>query len=72
VATETVRQVIRPAHLLVVDDDLDLCELVGNYLRDEGFTVDAVHSGWEGEQAVLNRSYELIILDVMLPDKKRL
>jgi DNA-binding response OmpR family regulator len=70
VSTDTVRQPARPAHLLVVDDDHDLCELVGSYLRAEGFTVDFVHSGREGEQAALNRTYELIVLDVMLPDKK--
>jgi DNA-binding response OmpR family regulator len=61
---------VASAHLLVIDDDLDLCDLVGNYLRAEGFTVDAVHSGWEGEKAALSTTYELIVLDVMLPDKK--
>jgi DNA-binding response OmpR family regulator len=70
VATGPIRQGARPATLLIVDDDLDLCELVSNYLRAEGFVVDAVHSGREGELAAINKSYEMIILDVMLPDKK--
>jgi DNA-binding response OmpR family regulator len=70
VATGPIKKGARPATLLIVDDDLDLCELVSNYLRAEGFVVDAVHSGREGELAAINKSYEMIILDVMLPDKK--
>jgi DNA-binding response OmpR family regulator len=56
--------------LLVVDDDVSLCDLVAKYLESEGFAVHAVHSGIEGEAAALEGSYELIVLDVMLPDKK--
>jgi CheY-like chemotaxis protein len=61
---------MHPANLLIVDDDLDLCNLVSNYLREEGFAVDAVYTGREGELAAANTPYQLIILDVMLPDKK--
>ena len=58
------------AKLLVVDDDFDLCELVKKYLEAEGFSVTTVHSGSEGENAAIKGQYELVILDVMLPDKK--
>ncbi len=54
----------------MVDDDVDLCKLVSDYLEAEGFEVHAVHSGSEGERAALEGSYDLIVLDVMLPDKK--
>ena len=57
------------AKLLVVDDDSDLCELVKQYLEAEGFSVLTVHSGSEGENAAINGQHELVILDVMLPDK---
>ena len=70
VAPDSNRHAARPARLLVVDDDVNLCDLVAKYLEAEGFEVHAVHSGLEGETAALEGSYELIDLDVMLPDKK--
>ncbi len=70
VAPDSNRRVARGARLLVVDDDVSLCNLVAKYLEAEGFEVHAVHSGVEGETAALEGSYELIVLDVMLPDKK--
>src|SRR3981081_4927911 len=70
VAADSNRHAARAARLLVVDDDVSLCDLVAKYLEAEGFEVHAVHSGAEGETASLEGSYELIVLDVMLPDKK--
>jgi DNA-binding response OmpR family regulator len=57
-------------HLLIVDDDLDLCEVLTRYLEAEGFRVSSAHTGSEGSKAGIEGSYELIVLDVMLPDKK--
>ena len=34
--------------ILVIDDDVELCQLVGEYLRAEGFTVECVHDGESG------------------------
>ncbi len=31
--------------ILVIDDDVELCHLVGEYLQAEGFTVECVHEG---------------------------
>jgi two-component system response regulator CpxR len=70
VVSDPNRHVAPTARLLVVDDDVDLCKLVSDYLEAEGFEVHAVHSGSEGERAALEGSYDLIVLDVMLPDKK--
>src|SRR5258708_18923944 len=56
--------------LLVVDEDGDLCHLVTRYLEPEGFTVSVVHTGSEGVKAAIEGNHELIVLDVMLPDKK--
>ena len=57
-------------HLLIVDDDLDLCDVLAGYLEAEGFRVSSAHTGAEGAKAGIEGSYELIVLDVMLPDKK--
>lgn len=56
--------------LLVVDDDKDLCSLVARYLEPEGFTVSAVHTGDDGVKSAIAGNCELIVLDVILPDKK--
>src|SRR5437879_12529693 len=57
-------------HLLIVDDDLDLCDVLARYLEAEDFKVSSAHTGSEGSKAGIEGSYELIVLDVMLPDKK--
>ena len=68
VAGKTTQQV-KP-HLLVVDDDLELCEVLKRYLEAEDFLVSFAHTGDAGTKAGIGGSFELIVLDVMLPDKK--
>jgi DNA-binding response OmpR family regulator len=53
--------------ILVIDDDLDLCELLAKYLRHEGFDFDMVHNGEPGVDRALSGDYALVVLDVMLP-----
>src|SRR5271167_5169262 len=53
--------------ILIVDDDVELCELVGQYLKSQGFQIEAVHDGSLGVERSLSGMYSLIILDVMLP-----
>ena len=53
--------------LLLIDDDVELCELVEEYLQTEGFEIDVVHDGTEGLERVLSSEPILVILDVMLP-----
>src|SRR5450432_4845378 len=54
-------------HVLVVDDDVELCALVQEYLTAEGFSLKAVHDGDKGLQQALTNEYALVVLDVMLP-----
>ena len=53
--------------ILIVDDDVELCELVAEYLEPEGFEVEAVHNGEQGLQRALSGHPVLVVLDVMLP-----
>jgi two-component system response regulator CpxR len=53
--------------LLVIDDDAELCKLVSRYLVQEGFQIDAVHSGTPGAEQALSGKYGLVVLDVMMP-----
>jgi two-component system response regulator CpxR len=57
-----------PRHLLVVDDDAELCQLLSEYLVPEGYDVEAVHTGTDGVERALSGDHALVVLDVMLPD----
>jgi len=53
--------------ILIIDDDVELCELVGEYLGREGFEVEAAHNGDKGLERALTGDYSLVVLDIMLP-----
>ncbi|MDA8387879.1 MAG: response regulator transcription factor [Nitrospiraceae bacterium] len=53
--------------ILVIDDDMELCELLKDYLRPEGFEVEAVHDGRQAVERALSEEHALTVLDVMLP-----
>ena len=53
--------------ILIIDDDVELCELLSDYLTGEGFLLDLVHHGEQGAEQAVAGDYALIILDVMLP-----
>jgi len=56
-----------PRVILIVDDDCELCELVGELLRAEGFDVEAHHTGEGAVELAAGGRFALVILDVMLP-----
>ncbi len=53
--------------VLIVDDDVELCRLLGERLGSEGFVLEAVHDGRRGLDRVLSQEHALVILDLMLP-----
>jgi two-component system, OmpR family, response regulator CpxR len=53
--------------ILIIDDDVELCALVTEYLGSEGFKVEAVYDGERGLERALQDDYTLVVLDVMLP-----
>ena len=56
------------SHLLLIDDDLELCDLLSRWLSQEGFVVAASHDGQQARQQLQANSPDAVILDVMLPD----
>lgn len=60
---------MKRARILVVDDDVNLCELVSLYLSKDGFDVDSVHDGEEALSSIKYNPPDLILLDLMLPSK---
>jgi two-component system response regulator CpxR len=55
------------SHILIVDDDTELTDLLVQYLEPEGFTITCAHDGQNGVKKALNQPFDVIILDVMLP-----
>lgn len=53
--------------VLVIDDDVELCALVAEYLLGEGFQAECIHAGDLGLQRALKAEHILVVLDVMLP-----
>lgn len=59
--------------LLMVDDDTELCELIGDYLEHEGYLMEYAHNANEAcDQLTRADRYDLMILDVMMPGKSGL
>ncbi|GIM46621.1 DNA-binding response regulator [Collibacillus ludicampi] len=56
------------AKILVVDDDLHIRELIGLYLRNEGFEVLEASHGKEALTVMESTKIDLVILDIMMPE----
>ncbi|HIZ10862.1 MAG TPA: response regulator transcription factor [Candidatus Eubacterium faecavium] len=53
--------------ILVVDDDLNICELLKIYLENEGYTVFVANDGQAAVDTFTAKSPDLVLLDIMLP-----
>ena len=56
------------SHLLLIDDDLRLTDLVSGYLRNNGYSVDTAGSLGAARESLKQLPYDALILDLMLPD----
>jgi DNA-binding response OmpR family regulator len=55
------------AHILVVDDQKEICEVVQEYLSGEGYQVSAANDGTAMRRVMAQSPIDLVILDLMLP-----
>jgi DNA-binding response OmpR family regulator len=53
--------------VLLIDDDVELVGMLGEYLEQEGFETKAVHDGESGLIEALTGNYAIAVLDVMMP-----
>lgn len=58
--------------ILLVDDELEMIDPLSRILRREGYEVDIAYDGGQGQQLVQANSYDLLILDWMLPQSSGL
>jgi DNA-binding response OmpR family regulator len=52
---------------LIIEDDRTIADFVARGLREAGFVVDLAQDGEQGLESALNRSYDVAIVDLMLP-----
>jgi two-component system response regulator CpxR len=58
---------VSESRLLIIDDDMRLGEMLAEYLEPEGLHITTATTGTQGLRAAQRETYDLIILDVMLP-----
>jgi DNA-binding response OmpR family regulator len=62
------RRIIRAvARVLLADDDVELSDMLSEYLEREGFSVTAVHDGESAARQALEGDFQIAVLDVMMP-----
>ena len=61
-----------PAHILLIDDDREIRDLLTRFLEKHEFRVTAARDGREARRAWANGHYQLVILDLMLPGESGL
>ena len=54
-------------HILIVEDDLDIQELLKNFLQVVGYAVTLASDGIEAISLFASTHFDLILLDIMLP-----
>ena len=57
-------------NILVIDDEMDICNNIKAILTDEGFNIQIAHNSDDAFNYIHNNSYNLIILDVWLDNSK--
>jgi len=55
--------------ILVVEDNPKLAGAIQRGLREHGFAADVAQTGFEGQERMLTGDYDLMLLDLMLPDR---
>jgi DNA-binding response OmpR family regulator len=56
--------------ILCIEDDRFIADMYSRSMRREGFYVDVVNTGTEGLKLALEKPYDVILLDIMLPEKQ--
>ena len=56
------------AHILVVDDEPDIRELVRDILEDEGYKVTVAENGQTARKSFARHAHDLVLLDIWMPD----
>lgn len=55
-------------HIFIIDDDMDMCQLLSNFLQRKGFKASCATSGKKGLEAVKENNFDLVLCDFRLGD----
>jgi len=55
--------------ILLIEDDIDIASNIGQYFEAKGHALDFAYDGITGLDLALSHNFDLIILDLMLPNK---
>ncbi len=64
----TIKPEGRPMDILVIDDERETVEMVSAILESAGYRVGKAYGGGEGISLAVKKKYDLIILDLMMPE----
>src|SRR5258708_21380221 len=56
--------------ILIIDDDMDMCNLLGRFLQKKGFETEASHSGNKGITKFKESKFDVVLCDFRLGDKE--
>jgi DNA-binding NtrC family response regulator len=54
-------------HMLVVDDEENICSYLAELFRLEGWIVDTAYDGFQGVKLASDKDYDVIIMDILMP-----
>jgi response regulator RpfG family c-di-GMP phosphodiesterase len=54
-------------HILVVDDEVKVCEIVGRFLQAKGFVVSIAHNGLEALEVLTSQKPDVVVMDIRMP-----
>jgi DNA-binding NtrC family response regulator len=55
-------------HILLIDDDINLCKVIGYQLEKQGYRVTTAHRGEEGLKIFSQKDIDLVLTDIQMPD----
>ena len=54
--------------ILLLEDDIDLSEIISEFIEEEGYEVTVVNSGYDAADETFNKGYDLYVFDINVPD----
>ena len=72
IATPAIAAPAPAPHLLIVDDDREILDLVARFLERQGLAVSVARSAAEARRLVAEKSFHLVVLDLMMPGESGL
>jgi DNA-binding NtrC family response regulator len=61
---------VKPARILIVDDDRAMCQLLTDLLREDGYELDVAHDGASAIEKYRQSRFDLTVTDLMMPKMK--